>query len=56
MVLDQSGSRSLAFDGETVAGMFCCCILVCGANERDNEFLDRVEELCVCIELVIAVC
>jgi hypothetical protein len=56
MVFDECGSRSLALNGETMACVFCCCILVCGTDERDDEFLDRVEELYVCVELDIAVC
>ena len=45
MVFDESGSGSLAFDGEAVACVLCCCIFVCRANERDDEVLDRVEKL-----------
>lgn len=45
MVLDESGSGPLAIDGEAVAGVLCCCIFVCGANEWNDEVLDRVEEL-----------
>ena len=45
MIFDESGSGSLAIDGEAVAGVLCRCIFVCGANERDDEVLDRVEEL-----------
>ena len=52
MVFDESGSGSLAVDGETVTGVLCCCIFVCGANERDDEFLDRVEELCLLVMVV----
>jgi hypothetical protein len=47
MVFDECGSGSLAIDGETVACVLCCCIFVCGANKGYDEFLDRVEELCV---------
>jgi hypothetical protein len=53
MVFDESGSGSLAVDGETMACVLCGCIFVCRANERDNEFLDRVEQLCL---LVTASC
>jgi hypothetical protein len=55
MVFDECGSGSLAFDGETMACVFCCCIFVCGADKRDDEFLDRVEELFISTKLVIAV-
>jgi hypothetical protein len=45
MVLDEGSAWCTTLDSETMAGMLGVCIKVCGSDERDNELLNRVEQL-----------
>lgn len=45
MMLDKCGARCTTLDGETMAGVLCVCILVCGSDEWDDELLNCIEEL-----------
>jgi hypothetical protein len=47
VVLDEHASRAFAFLLETVAFGLHGGVVVCGANEGNDEVLDRGEELCL---------
>jgi len=45
VVLDQRGSGTVARDSKPVTSVLGGCILVCGADEREDKFVDGIEEL-----------
>lgn len=43
VMLYERSTWCTTFDGKTMAGMFSFCVVVCGSNEGDNEFLHSIE-------------